>query len=191
MSWWAVHVRLLVPFLLVAALLIPTRRLGLPRWALAPVLGAAVIYGAFLTHDFRNWWMNVELDGFSAALASIPPGKRVHALYPPYWREQHYSHFPMGYIVDYYTVERGGTASPFLWGTNELWIEWRPQGPGPAWGAAHAFRWAAHAHSWDYFLVKQPAPGNGPKLVLFSDAPAGSVSKVFEGGLWSVWRREH
>ncbi|MEP6654024.1 MAG: hypothetical protein ABJA82_11745 [Myxococcales bacterium] len=188
--WWAVHVRLLVPALLVGVLLVPVRRRGLPRVALVPVMVAAIFYGGYLTADFRFWWTNVELNGFSAALAAIPPGQRVQALYPPYENERHYSHFPMGYIVDYYIVDRGGTAAPILAGPNALWVAWRPQGPGPGWGFASAFNWAQHGRSWDYFLAKQPAPGNGPQLTFFSDAPTGAIRKVFEQGLWSVWRRE-
>lgn len=190
LSWWAVNVRLLVPCVLVAVLLVPWRPRGLPRAALIPVMASAIVYGGYLTHDFRSWFMRVELDGFSQALAAIPPGKRVHALYPPFDNERHYSHFPMGYVVDYYTVERGGTAVPFLWAVEDYWVGWRPQGPSASWGLASAFRWQTHGRSWDYFLAKQPAPGNGPRLSLFTDAPAGAVSKVFERGLWSVWKRE-
>lgn len=190
LQWWAVHVRLLVPALLVAALLIRPRPRGLPRLALLPVMGAAIFYGCFLTYDFRTWWMNVELKGFSAAVAAIPPGQRVHALYPPFRDERHYSHFPMAYIVDYYVVDRGGTASPIIAGPKELWMAWRRPGPGPTWGMASGFKWTLHASSWDYFLAKQPAPGNGPAIAFFGDAPPGAVTKVFEQGLWSVWKRE-
>jgi hypothetical protein len=191
LSWWAVNVRLLVPFAIVAVLLIPTRRRGLPRLAVLPLMGAALIYGAFLTQDFHRWWMGVELSGFSEALAIIPPGQRVHALYPPFDNERHYRHFPMGYIVDNYVAVQGGTASPIMAGPSELLVRWRAPGPSAGWGLAARFRWSEHAASWDYFLAKQPAPGNGPRLSLFADAPAGAVVKVFERGLWSVWRHEH
>lgn len=190
-GWWAVNVRLLVPTCLVLLLAIRSRARGLPRAIVLPAAIAAIAYGGYLTYDFRTWWMRVELDGLPEAIAAIPAGKRVHALYPRFEDERHYSHFPMGYIVDYYVVDRGGTASPIMSGhPNEMWIRWVRQGPGPAWGMAHLFRWADHSPGWDYFLVKQPAPRNGSMIKPFADAPPGSVQCVFERGLWSVWRRE-
>ena len=189
-EWWAVNVRLLVPCVLVLVLLVPTRARGLPRVALLPVAAVAVFYGAYLTHDFHTWWMGGELQGFRESIAAIPPGQRVQALYPPFENERHYSHFPMAYIVDHYVIDRGGTASPIMSGhPKELWAHWIPPGPGPGWGMARAFRWRAHARFWDYFLVKQPAPGNGPTIAPFADAPPGEVTRVFEQGLWSVWKR--
>ena len=190
-GWWAVHVRLLVPFLLVVALAIPVRRRGLPGPVVIPAMVAAIVYGSFMAVDFKTWWMDTELAGFAGALDAIPAGQRVHAIYPPFDGERHYSHFPMGYIVDYYVVARGGTAAPIMSGhPGELWINWRHQRPGPPWGMAPAFNWAAHAPGWDYFLAKQPAPGNGPRLALFARVPPGAVTKVYERGLWSVWKRE-
>ncbi|MES1164467.1 MAG: hypothetical protein ABUR63_01815 [Verrucomicrobiota bacterium] len=125
------------------------------------------------------------------AVAAIPPGQRVQAPYPAFDNERHYSHFPMGYIVDYYVAERGGTASPILYGPREFPVAWRRPRPSVPWGRTSQFHWDEHAGSWDYFLVKQPAPGNGPPgLWPFGDAPDGAMAKVYKRGLWSVWRRE-
>jgi len=190
--WWAVNVRFLVPLILTLVLLVPWRasRRALPPWAIAPVIAAGIAYGGYLTYDFRTWWMGVELAGFSEAIRAIPAGRRVHALYPDLGSERHYSHFPMSDIVDYYVVERGGIATPVVDGhTNDIWVAPRSQPPRPPWGVASAFRWAAHGPHWDYFLVKQPAPGNGASIDPFRNAPPGAVSQVATRGLWSVWKR--
>ena len=184
-SWWAVNVRLLVPLLLTLGLLIPARGLrlpslsplpslpSLPSWALVPLWAAATFYGLYVAHDFRRWWVGVELSGFDAALQAIPPGQRVHALYPGFEGERHYSHFPMGHIVDWYVVDRGGTATPWMTShRREVWAapRWRPAAP---WAVGRLFSWRRYGPSWDYFLVKQPAPGNGGAFVPFRDAPRG------------------
>ena len=188
--WWAVHVRLLVPALLILIFLVPHRRRGLPRSILIPAAVGASLYGLYLTFDFRNHFMKVEMAGFAEALQAIPPGQRVHAMYPSFEEEGHYSHFPMGFVVAYYIVERGGTVTPMMSNhPRELWAAWRHQGAQNGWGMARTFRWRAHSGRWDYFLVKQPAPGNGVPYVPFPDAPRGAIDKVFERGLWSVWRR--
>lgn len=187
--WWALNVRLLVPFILSLGFLVPTRRRGLPAWALVPVFAAAVAYAGFIAVDLHRWWAKVELNGFEEALHAIPPGKRVHAIYPSFDGERHYSHFPMGHIVDWYLVERGGGVTPAMTShPGELWASPRPW-PAAPWGMANAFSWNAHGRHWDYFLVKQPAPGNAGAFVPFAQAPPGAVERVFERGLWSVWRR--
>jgi len=188
-GWWAINVRLLVPLLLMLGLLIPVRPRGLPPWAFAPLGIAATLYGLYVAHDFRRWWVGVELRGFDGAIQAIPVGQRVHAIYPTFEQERHYSHFPMGHIVDWYVSDRGGTATPWMTShPKEVWA--RPLArPSAAWGLHNLFVWSRHARYWDYFLVKQPAPGNGPPYVPFHDAPAGAVTRVYESGLWSVWKR--
>jgi len=188
-GWWAANVRLLVPFLLMLGLLVPLRPRGLPSWAFAPLGIAAALYGLYVAQDFRRWWVGVELRGFDEAIHSIPVGQRVHAIYPVFEQERHYSHFPMGHIVDWYVVDRGGTAAPWITShPKEVWTPPRLRLSSP-WGVHTKFVWAYYAPYWDYFLVKQPAPGNGAPYVPFPDAPAGAVTRVFESGLWSVWKR--
>lgn len=133
--------------------------------------------------------MRVELRGFAAALQAIPVGQRVHALYPVFEGERHYSHFPMGHIVDWYVVDRGGTATPWMTShPKEVWVAQRPRPSGP-WGKHEQFSWQRYGAFWDYFLVKQPAPGNAGAYQPFRDAPQGAVSEIFSSGLWSVWKR--
>lgn len=188
-DWWAVNVRLLIPAVLLAVASTRTSRRGLPRWSVLPVVAAGMLYAGYLTYDFHTWWARTELDGFRQALDAVPEGQRLLPLYPPFEDERHYSHFPMGYLADYYVAERGGTTAPILAEMpEEFWIIWKPIGPGPAWGMARSFVWSRHARDWDYFLVKQPAPGNGPPTRVFADAPPAAVTKIFERGLWSVWR---
>jgi hypothetical protein len=180
---------LLVPCLLTLGLLARPRARGLPGWAMGPVWLAAAGYGLFIAQDFRRWWEPVELDGFQAALQSIPPGQRVHAIYPLFKGEHHYSHFPMAHIVDWYIVKRGGAASPAMTShPKELWAAPRPWPQAP-WGVHRAFSWQHHGVHWDYFLVKQPAPGNSEAYQPFPDAPVDAVARVFQQGLWSVWKR--
>ncbi|HEX2657439.1 MAG TPA: hypothetical protein VHU40_04175 [Polyangia bacterium] len=189
LGWWAVNVRLLVPCLLTLGLLVRPRTRGLPGWALWPVWLAATGYGLFIAQDFRRWWSRVELDGFQASLEAIPPGQRVHALYPVFTNERHYSHFPMAHIVDWYIIARGGAATPAMTShPKELWAAPRPWPQAP-WGVHRAFSWERHGVYWDYFLVKQPAPGNGRPYDPFPDAPGDAVTPVFQQGLWSVWKR--
>jgi hypothetical protein len=188
-GWWAVNVRLLVPFLLSLGLLVRVRARGLPAWVFTPVCGAAIFYGLFIAHDFRRWWMGVELDGFREALASIPEGKKVHALWPAFEGERHYSHFPMAHLVDWYIVERGGLATPAMTSVpKELWASPKPV-PATPWSLERYFTWDYGRH-WDYFLAKLPAPGNGGMYHPFSGSAPGTVTKVFEKGLWQVWRRD-
>jgi hypothetical protein len=188
-GWWGVHVRLLVPAILGTVLLIPRRARGLPAWVLAPVGLGAIVYGLFIANDFRTWWVPVELAGLHEAIAQIPPGQRVHAIYPRMSDEHHYSHFPMGHIVDQYLVEKGGNATPAMSShPSEHWAGWKPV-PAAPWGESTQFSWRQHAGPWNYFLVKEPAPGNGAAFRPFRDAPAGAVTKIFERGLWSVWQK--
>jgi len=187
--WWAVNVRLLMPFVFTLVLIVPRRRRGLPSWTVLPVALAGLFWGAFLTYDFRVWWRAVEIDGLHEALASIPKGRKVHAIYPAFEAEAHYSHFSMAHIVDYYIVERGGLATPLMDGhPKDLWVVPNPPPPRAGWGMGRAFNWEKHGRYWDYFLVKAPAPGNGGASPLFAGAPSGAVTKVFEKGLWSVWK---
>lgn len=188
-GWWAVNVRLLVPFVLVLGLLSPGRRRGLPAWTLLPVWGAATFYGLYIARDFHRWWMGVELRGFDDALQAIPVGQRVHAIYPAFDGERHYSHFPMAHIVDWYVVDRGGTATPWMTShPKEVWVAQRPRPSGP-WGMQDQFSWERFGSSWDYFLVKQPAPGNAGGYKPFRSAPEDAVRPIFSSGLWSVWKR--
>lgn len=188
-GWWAVHVRLLMPAILALVLLVPRRPRGLPVWTLAPLGAAAIAYGAFIAHDFRTWWMPVEIAGLREAIAQIPSGKRVHALYPSFIDEHHYSHFVMGHIVDQYLVDKGGNVTPAMSSVPaELWAGWKPV-PAAPWGEHTAFSWIRYSPYWDYFLVKQPAPGNGQRYRPFPDAPPGAVDQIYEQGLWSVWKR--
>lgn len=189
-GWWAVNVRLVVPALLALLLLVPRRARGLPAWIVAPVGVAAIGYGLIIAGDFHDWWVPVELAGFRESIARIPPGHAVHFICPRIADERHYRHFPMGHIVDQYLVEKGGNATPSMSSLpDDLWAAWKPVPVGP-WGEHTAFSWARHATSWDYFLVKQPAPGNGARYPPFSDAPPGAVARIFEQGLWSVWRKQ-
>jgi len=188
-GWWAMNVRLLVPFLLMLGLVVPLRPRGLPAWAFAPLGIAATLYGLYVAQDFRRWWVDVELRGFDDAIHAIPVGQRVHAIYPVFEQEQHYSHFPMAHIVDWYVSDRGGTATPWMTShPKEVWSRPLPR-PSAAWGVHTLFVWDRYAPYWDYFLVKQPAPGNGASYVPFPRAPPGAVTRVFESGLWSVWKR--
>jgi hypothetical protein len=188
-GWWAVNVRLLVPFILALAFLIPPRPRGIPPWALLPVWAAATFYGCYIARDFKKWWVDVELYGFAEALQAIPVGQRVHAIYPAFDGEMHYSHFPLAHIVDWYVVDRGGTATPWMTShPKDVWVAQlqRPSGP---WGMQDQFSWERFGASWDYFLVKQPAPGNRGAYTPFRSAPKDAVKPVFSQGLWSVWKR--
>jgi len=191
-GWWAVNVRLLVPFLLTLGLLVRTRgsRWARPAWALGPVWAAATFYGLYIATDFHRWWSGVELAGFEEALQAIPEGKRVHALWPAFGGERHYSHFPMAHMVDWYIVERGGAATPAMTSVpHELWASPKPI-PATPWSLEQYFSLQSYGRYWDYFLVKQPAPGNAGRYTPFrGDTPPGAVTRVFESGLWSVWRR--
>jgi hypothetical protein len=95
----------------------------------------------------------------------------------------------MAHIVDWYVSDRGGTATPWMTShPGEVWSRPLPR-PAATWGVHTLFIWSRHAPYWDYFLVKQPAPGNGAPYVPFPDAPPGAVQRVFDSGLWSVWKR--
>jgi hypothetical protein len=110
-------------------------------------------------------------------------------MYPAFGGERHYSHFPMAHIVDWYIVDRGGSATPAMTSNpKELWAAWRPL-PAAPWCMEQYFSWQSHGRFWDYFLVKQPAPGNLGSYTPFRNTPPGAVTRVFESGLWSVWKK--
>jgi hypothetical protein len=189
-DWWAVNVRLIVPALMTLVLLVPRRARGLPGAVMAPVGMAALGYALVIAADFHAWWMPVEIAGLRASIAQIPPGHSVHFVGPRVADERHYRHFPMGHIVDQYLVEKGGNATPVMSSLpGDMWAAWKPV-VAASWGDHTVFSWARHATGWDYFLVKQPAPGNGARFQPFPDAPPGAVAPTFEQGLWSVWRKQ-
>jgi len=210
-DWWAVHVRLLVPFVLCLVLLVPgegrperasgerspssplvrlrvaTARLPLSI-ALAPVSAATLGYFIYLAADFRFWYRDVETKGFDEVVAALPDAPHVLALWPDFQGERHYAHFPMAHLATVLLGEKGGRVTPVLGGLpKDMWVVAKPEPAAPGWGLARAFRWERHAAAWDYFLVKRPAPGNGTYPL---DWPGNlPVDRVAESGLWSMWKK--
>ena len=188
--WWAVNVRVVALVWALAILCVPRASRPTPAWLLAPVAAAGIGYGLHLTQDFHRWYNGVEMAGLDRALDHIPPGRRVQALWPPFDWEWHYSHFPMAHAGAYYTARRGGLAVPMMDAVpDDLWVTPTPRPPQPGWGWRHEFRWREHGVHWDYFLVKDPAPGSPPAAAVFDDAPAGAVRLVTQQGLWRVYQR--
>jgi hypothetical protein len=138
--------------------------------------------------DFRTWYRDVETRGFDDVVAALPAAPHVLMLWPDFTAERHYAHFPMSHFGTLLLGTKGGRVSPVLGGLpKDMWVVAKPEPPTPGWGLARAFRWDLHAASWDFFLVKQPAPGNGA----FPIAWPGQfpVEKVATSGLWSLWRK--
>lgn len=189
-NWWAVSVRFVVPTWLFAVAAIPASGRRYPPALLVPVALAGAFYAAHFALDTHRWFNGVEMAGLDAALDEIPPGQRVLALWPPFDHERHYDHFPLGHAGGYYTVRRGGYANPWFEGApHDLWVTTRARPAAPGWGRAHDFVWALHSASFDYFLVKSPAPGQPEGRPLFLDAAPGSVRSVAVHGLWHVYER--
>ncbi len=187
--WWAVSVRFVPLAWLFAVLALPRATRRVPWRILAPAVLSGLLYGGYLTYDFRTWFRGVETAGLDEALDDIPRGVRVHALVPDFENERHYRHSPFGHVVTSYVVRRGGYAVPMMDGTSEVWVRTRPRPPFAFWGLARHFSWSAHGRFWDYFLVKDPPPGQPPLPPLFRDAPQGAVALVSRHGLWRVYRR--
>lgn len=210
-DWWAVHVRLLVPFTLCLVLLVPREGLlagaggerrassGLARLrvamarlpllaVLAPLTAATLGYFIYMAADFRFWYRDVETKGFDEVVAALPDAPHVLALWPDFPSERHYAHFPMAHLATVLLGEKGGRVTPVLGGLpKDMWVVAKPEPVAPVWGLARAFRWERHAAPWDYFLVKRPAPGNGTFPL---DWPGNfPVDRVAESGLWSLWKK--
>jgi hypothetical protein len=209
-DWWAVHVRLLVPFTLCLVLLAPrhglsrrSSRKGGPKDALvlmrpiarapltavlAPLAAATLGYFIYMAADFRFWYRDVETKGFDEVVAALPDAPHVLALWPDFQSERHYAHFPMAHFATVLLGTKGGRVTPVLGGLpKDMWVVAKPEPPAPIWGLARAFRWERHAAAWDYFLVKRPAPGNGTFPLNWPGT--FPVDRVAESGLWSVWKK--
>ncbi len=187
--WWAVCVRMVSLAWLFAILALPRAGRRTPAWVVAPALAAGVFYGCYLAYDFRTWFRDVEMAGFDEALDDIPPGVRVHAIWPDFGGESHYAHFPFAHFGTFYTVRRGGLAVPMMDGTKEVWVLPKPRPPHGGWSQVWSVTWAKHGQYWDYFLVKANPPGAPAVPPPMRDAPAGALEKVSTHGLWTVYRR--
>src|SRR5262249_26083670 len=130
-------------------------------------------------------WKREVLAGFTGAIRSIPPGHSVLYLNPG-----HGGIFtlPHPYLVQYYIADVGGFAVSTMKGHQEaLWVLPRTLPPSPSWGRTSHFAWAAHARSFDYFLVEgSPPAAFGGRLF---GAPDGAVTQTYHAGAWTVWRR--
>lgn len=180
-DWWGARARFVVPLFLVGIVAVRPWRYGLSaRWAAIPAL-ASLFYGIYLTHNFVVDWKQ-QVAGFGGAIRSIPPGQSV--LYM--------SNLPTGtlngqhvYLGQYYTALSGGFIVPCMKGHREaMWVLAKSLPQHPPWGNLAYFRWPQHSAAFNYFLVENAPP------TLFHDAPKGAVTKVFEGGHWSVWHKE-
>jgi len=193
-DWWAVHVRLLVPFVLCLIVLTPRRSpleaIIRPRLTalLAPLAAATLGYFIYMTADFRLWYRDVETKGFDEVVAALPNAPHVLALWPDFQSEHHYAHFPMAHFATVLLGKKGGRVTPVLGGLpKDMWVVAKPEPPAPPWGLARSFHWDRHAAPWTYFLIKRPAPGNGTFPINWpGDLP---VDRVAESGLWSVWKK--
>jgi hypothetical protein len=183
--WWGVRIRCVMPLYLVLIALVRPRPRGLPAWALAPAVAAALLFAGYVTHDLRAHFRGRVLDGFDEALAAIPPGRSVlafTALPDPHYTRGH------PYLVQHYVARRGGRAVPYLGGhPGSYWITLKPPPPSPPWGDPRAFDWNEHAAGYDYFLLELPTEGAPPDPM--AGAPRDAVGEVFARGHWVVYRR--
>ena len=198
-DWFALSPRL-VPFIwMLGIIALPRARKPVPWWVVAPATAAGIFFGAYLTYDFRTWFMRVEMSGLNRALDSIPPGKRVLGLWPTDPLRQHYTSegvmHPFLHVANYYVSRRGGFARPRLDGLRRkdvpnVWVKPRIFPPEGGFGRADRFTWDRYGPFWDYFLVKDAPPGITPiPPSLFEDAPAGVVHLVSRNDLWRVYER--
>ena len=185
--WWGVRVRCAVPLFLVAVVAVRVRPRGLPVWAAAPAVAAALFFGGFVTRDFRGHWNGRVLDGFREAVQAIPPGRTVLAF--PALVETHYAH-AHPYLIQYYVVWRGGRALPYLMGhPGSYWVTARPLPEAPPWGDPRSFDWHEHGLGYEYFVLEVPEPPAKARDPLAS-VPPGAVKLLSARGRWRVYRRE-
>lgn len=186
-DWWAVAQRLVTPLFLFAILLSPAS--APRRWVAVLCIPAVVVaawYGTFLAWDFKTRFNDVEMNGIRAAVARIPPGKRVLGLYDV--REPHYNHFQLHFGSAYYVALRGGFTLPFPVPPGYKKVAWaypKRVTPGPGWGNIAGFNYRRHGKYYDYFLIKR----HSTKRTRWNRFPRRCVRIKGHFGLWTVVQR--
>ena len=183
--WWGVRVRCVVPAYLLLIALIRVRPRGLPAWATAPALAAAVGLFGYIAYDFSTYWRGRVLVGFDQALAAVPPGRSI--LVFPDLPDAHYTE-GHPYLPQHYVSRKGGRVVPYLGGhPGAYWITMKEPPPSPPWGDPRLFDWQTHGAGYDYFLMELPVDGAPPDPMRF--APPGAVGVVSAHGQWVLWKR--
>lgn len=186
--WWALRVRCVVPLTLVLIALVRPRARGLPGWALAPAMAAAVALALGMAYDFRTHFARGVLAGFDEAIEKIPPGQSVLAM--PAYPDRHYTR-AHPYLVQHYVSRKGGRATPFLGGhPGSYWVTLKPPPESPPWGERERFDWAQHSLGWDYFLVEMP-PGQPlvDPIAPIAGGPSGAARLLSDEGAWRLYER--
>jgi hypothetical protein len=183
--WWGVRVRCVMPFYLLMVALVPVRPRGLPAWATAPAVAAALGMFAYMQYDFSSYWRGRVLVGFEQALAAIPRGRSI--LVFPDLPDAHYTE-GHPYLPQIYVARKGGRVVPYLGGhPGAYWITMKEPPPSPPWGDPRAFVWEEHGAGYDYFLQELPVEGAPTDPMRF--APPGVVGVVSAHGQWVLWKR--
>lgn len=189
-SWWGVSVRMVPLIWIFAIACLPGRR-RLPTVWLALPLALSLWWSGFLVRDFRGWYATTEIAGLREAIARIPSGQRVLALFPNFQTQPHYTDYPSWFLPNLYLEDRGGMVFPAICerSIKEQWVDCKDTPPHPDWGRMSEFSFPQHVPHWDYFLFKHPAPGAPPERNLLEEGPPGAVDKVADFGPWSLYRR--
>jgi hypothetical protein len=183
--WWGVRVRCVMPLFLLLIALPRVRPRGLPTWAAAPALAAALWMFGYIVHDFSSYWRGRVLVGFEQALAAVPPGRSI--LVFPDLPDAHYTE-GHPYLPQVYVARKGGRVVPYLGGhPGAYWITMKEPPPSPPWGDPRLFDWQQHAAGYDYFLLELPVDGAPPDPMRF--VPPGAVGVVSAHGQWVLWKR--
>jgi hypothetical protein len=189
LTWWAVSVRLVVPIWLFLILALPRARTRLPFWLFLPALAVSMFQGVVLTRDFVRFDRQ-DMAHFDQAIAAIPPGVRLLALWTPTPELDRYRDVPMNLVANYYIARNGGVAHPSLTGnTRHCWVQEKIARPWSDSGDLKNFRWKDHGIHYDYFLIRDPVEGLVDRPGALNDARAGELSLAGRFGTWRLWRR--